>query len=770
MQRRYLTVLFLLGFSFAMLSLSAIAQVVVATVPTQGSPSGAAVNPQTNKIYVTNYCGSDPSCQSNGTVTVIDGVTNSTATVSVGSHPLSVAVSPVTNKIYVYNVCGNDPLCKTFKGTVTVIDGATLTTVTLSAGFGQGPNGLNIVAVNPVTNKIYVVNSCGNDASCKSNGTVTAIDGATDATTSIMVGFSPFAVAVNAVTNKIYVANRCGNDPTCGSGGTVTAIDAANNNTTTSVVVGSGPDALGINAITNKIYVDNFQSNSVTVIDAANNNTTTSVTVGSGPYAVATNAVTNEIYVVNSGGNTVIAIDAANNNSTTTIPVGTTPVVVSVNPVTNKIYISNLNSDSVTVIDGVTDSPVTVLVGSGPFGMAVNQVTNVIYVANQRDNTVSVIAGASGAPLQFVAVTPCRVVDTRNANGEFGGPPIQGQTSRSFPIPQGSCNIPATAAGYSLNITLVPIQNAPVGYLTIWPTGEDQPLVSTMNSLDGRIKANAAIVPAGYHGATSVYVTNTTNVVLDIDGYFAPTSGSTLAFYPLTPCRVLDTRNPNGPLGGPFLASGQERDFPVLSSNCNIPGSAQAYSMNFTVVPYNGEPLGYLTVWPQGTQRPVVSTLNNLTATIVANAAVVPAGTGGGIAAYPSGNTQLVADIDGYFAAPGPGGLSLYTEAPCRVLDTRKGDGAFSGELTVNVVGSACTPPSTAQAYVFNATVVPQGSLGYLTLWPDGEGQPVVSTLNAIDGAIASNMAIVPNLDGKTDAYASGITQLILDIFSYFAP
>ena len=71
---------------------------------------------------------------------------------------------------------------------------------------------------------------------------------------------------------------------------------------------------------------------------------------------------------------------------------------------------------------------------------------------------------------------------------------------------------------------------------------------------------------------------------------------------------------------------------------------------------------------------------------------------------------------------------------------------------------------------MFNATVVPVGGLGYLTLWPDGESQPVVSTLNAIDGAITSNMAIVPNQDGKTDAYASGITQLILDISSYFAP
>ena len=71
---------------------------------------------------------------------------------------------------------------------------------------------------------------------------------------------------------------------------------------------------------------------------------------------------------------------------------------------------------------------------------------------------------------------------------------------------------------------------------------------------------------------------------------------------------------------------------------------------------------------------------------------------------------------------------------------------------------------------MFNATVVPTGSLGYLTLWPDGSGQPVVSTLNATDGFIGSNMAIVPSANGSIDAYAYGLTQLILDISGYFAP
>ena len=315
-----------------------------------------------------------------------------------------------------------------------------------------------------------------------------------------------------------------------------------------------------------------------------------------------------------------------------------------------------------------------------------------------------------------------------------------------------------------------------LGYLTMWPTGEPQPIVSTLNSPDGRIKANAAIVPAGYQGAVSIYVTQTTNVVLDIDGYFAPVSSSTLAFYPLPPCRVVDTRVDTFPpgLGPPSLSALTPRDLPVLLSPCIPSGiNPAAYSFNFTVVP-GGHPVGYLSAWPTGQSQPVVSTLNDQTGTIVANGAIVPAGTGGDISVYSTNDTQLLIDINGYFAPAGPGGLSLYPMAPCRVIDTRKiGTGLpFSGTLTppVDVVDSVCQPPAAAQAYVFNTTVVPTGALGYLTLWPDGTGQPVVSTLNAFDGALTNNMAIVPTNNGKVDAFANGLTQLILDISSYFAP
>ncbi|MGA3210479.1 MAG: protease pro-enzyme activation domain-containing protein [Terriglobales bacterium] len=410
--------------------------------------------------------------------------------------------------------------------------------------------------------------------------------------------------------------------------------------------------------------------------------------------------------------------------------------------------------------------------------------TDAIVAAYSGDSTYSSSNGDFSQlvnppvmPVQFVPVTPCRVVDTRNADGPFGGPELTGGTSRSFTIPSGPCTgIPTTAVAYSLNVTVVP--PAPLGYLTIWPAGEGQPVVSTLNSLDGRIKANAAIVPAGTSGAVSVFVNNTTNVVLDIDGYFEAGTGTSLEFYPLTPCRVADTRKSTGfaaGLGSPSLVANTERDFPVLGASgntvpCDIPSSAKAYSLNMTAVPPSGGNLGYLTVWPTGESQPLVSTLNDLTGTVVANAAIVPAGTGGDVAVYPSNATDLVIDVNGYFAAPGTGGLQLYALTPCRVLDTRKTTGAFTGELTVNVAGSTCAPPSTAKAYVFNATVVPSGDLGYLTLWPDGEAQPVVSTLNALDGAITSNMAIVPNQDGETDALASGTTQLVMDISAYFAP
>lgn len=132
-------------------------------------------------------------------------------------------------------------------------------------------------------------------------------------------------------------------------------------------------------------------------------------------------------------------------------------------------------------------------------------------------------AAALSDPLPLIAVPPCRVMDTRAGEGKtgpFGPPTMTPGSTRTVPVPQSACNIPAAAKAYSVNVTVVPA--GPLAYLSIWPAGQPQPLVSTLNSFDGKIVANAAIVPAGTDGAVSVFVTDRTDFIVDINGYFAP--------------------------------------------------------------------------------------------------------------------------------------------------------------------------------------------------------------------------------------------------------
>jgi hypothetical protein len=378
-----------------------------------------------------------------------------------------------------------------------------------------------------------------------------------------------------------------------------------------------------------------------------------------------------------------------------------------------------------------------------------------------------IVAASYAQPLRFVPVTPCRVADTRNPAGPFGGPAVAGGSSRDFVMPASACGIPSTAQAYSLNVAVVPA--GVLGFLTIWPSGQEQPLVSTLNS-DGRIKSNAAIVPASANGAISAFASNTTDLVLDINGYFVPASDPAAgAFYPITPCRIADTRNSVGPLGGPSLAGGLSRTFPIPAATaCNIPAGVQAYSLNLAWVPKGA--LGYLTVWPTGQSKPLAASLNASTNTVTANAAIVPAGNNGSVDVFASGATDMVIDMNGYFAPGASGGLSFYAVAPCRVLDTREPAGApaVDGVLDIQVATPTCGIPTAAPAYVVSVTVVPVGILGYLTLFPLGTTQPFVASLNAEDGAITSNMAIVPATNGWISAFFTSPSHLVVDISGYF--
>lgn len=387
---------------------------------------------------------------------------------------------------------------------------------------------------------------------------------------------------------------------------------------------------------------------------------------------------------------------------------------------------------------------------------------------------VTIVQSGGGVPpptsVRFVPVTPCRLADTRageGKSGEFGPPILTGNTSRDFNIPAGSCGIPTGASAYSLNITVVP--SVPLSFLTVWPAGAARPLASTLNS-PGRVVSNAAIVPAGVNGAISVYVTDPTHVIIDINGYFS-TSPEALPFFTVDPCRVVDTRA----TGSTPIPANSTRSFSIAAGTCRIPIDARAISLNATVVP--PAPLSFLTLWPAGLTRPLGSTLNSFDGRIVANAAIVPATQpSAGISAYVTDTTNLVLDVNGYFGSfNSTGGLAFFPITPCRAVDTRNANGTFGGPVMPGgstrdfPIQSTCNLAAGARAYSLNITVVPRRPLSYLTIWPAGLSQPTVSTLNAFDGSIVANAAIVPAGGGPVSVYVTDLADVIIDVNGYFA-
>ena len=131
-------------------------------------------------------------------------------------------------------------------------------------------------------------------------------------------------------------------------------------------------------------------------------------------------------------------------------------------------------------------------------------------------------ASAAG-PFQFHALTPCRIVDTRKPVGPTGGPILQSEVVRSFPI-QGQCGVPVGAKAVALNVTITQPSN--FGHLTLFPSGTAVPTVSTINWSPGEpALANGAIVPLSTNASDlslRPFLLNngTVHVILDVTGYF----------------------------------------------------------------------------------------------------------------------------------------------------------------------------------------------------------------------------------------------------------
>ena len=162
-----------------------------------------------------------------------------------------------------------------------------------------------------------------------------------------------------------------------------------------------------------------------------------------------------------------------------------------------------------------------------------------------------------------------------------------------------------------------------------------------------------AVTGAHAEGPVDVVVTNPgggTGTKAAAYTYVAASTG--LRFYPVTPCRVLDTRNADGPFGGPVLAaSPAERTFGVVPA-CGVPADAKVVSANVTVI--SGAAPGSLRIYPADAALPVATTISFGVGRIRANNAMLLVSTTGGAGRVTVRNDaaaplHLVVDVSGYF-------------------------------------------------------------------------------------------------------------------------
>lgn len=280
-----------------------------------------------------------------------------------------------------------------------------------------------------------------------------------------------------------------------------------------------------------------------------------------------------------------------------------------------------------------------------------------------------------------------------------------------------------------------------------------------------------ATSPAESAGTVNVTVTTPsgTSATSSANQFTYTTTGN--AYTPLAPTRLLDTRTNGGTLG-------PNGSLNLTVTGGSVPSDATAVALNVTVT--NTTAASYLSVYPTGGAQPHVSNLNWTMGETVPNSVIVPVGTGGSVTFYNyTGNTDVVVDLEGYFASEPSGTTagSYVPLTPSRITDTRAGSGEPNAgqtlgpgsTLNVQVTGAGGVPASGVTAALLNVTVTDTTSASYLTVYPQGETQPLASNLNWGAGETVANRVVVPvSSTGMITLYNyTGRTDVVVDVSGY---
>ena len=391
---------------------------------------------------------------------------------------------------------------------------------------------------------------------------------------------------------------------------------------------------------------------------------------------------------------------------------------------------------------------------------------------------------------KFVPLPPKRILDTREGLGAPLGPLAPGgQVDLQV---TGVGGLPANAvSAIVMNVTATDAAQA--GFVTAFPSGTRRPTVSNLNlETTGQTNANLVTVKVGANGKVGLFSSGGTHLVADVAGYYTPaTTASDGRLQTAAPERILDTRLG---LGAPKakLAAGGQIDLQITGAGPIPAAGVSAVVLNVTADQATAN--GYVTVWPAGLDRPVVSNLNLITNETRPNLVIVPVGAGGKVSLFSQSGADLVADVAGWFtdstAADDSVGLFVPI-TPTRMLDTRLFPApvvapgppgpvfppppsvppptAPGSTVTRQIGSSGVVPPRASIAVAANITVTQSSGSGFITAWPTNTSRPFVSNLNSTRfGQTIPNAAIVSLGSDQLSLFTQSGAHLIVDINGWY--
>ncbi len=367
-------------------------------------------------------------------------------------------------------------------------------------------------------------------------------------------------------------------------------------------------------------------------------------------------------------------------------------------------------------------------------------------------------------PVAYNAVTPVRILDTRTSGGPLG----QGR-SRNLVVAGVTPGAPAGATAVVMNVTVT--NTTAASFLTVYPAGNARPVASNLNWTQGKTVANLVEVPLGAGGTVTIYNrAGSTNVAVDLEGYFALPSGTAGQEVALTPARITDTRSGSGlPNAGSTLAAGGTLDVQVTGAG-GVPGAGvSAAILNVTAT--NTTAASFMTVWPVGDTRPTASNLNWVAGQTVPNRVIAPVGTGGKVSVYNSvGGADVIVDVTGYFTDSTASGALFVPQVPHRILDTRFHAALGPGGIFTLPIAGNSGVPSTATAVILNVTATNTTAGSFLTVYPSTATRPTASDLNWKAGVTVPNLVVATlGATGAVTFYnQAGSTDVVVDLFGYF--